>query len=268
MILIGSGCTDTGRLRPNNEDCFAVDDALSLFLVADGMGGHAAGEVASRTAVDTVHQEVRRLVHSPAGRREPFRADAVLNTAFLRANAVIQESADGDPDRRGMGTTLTALWCPGDQLVLAHVGDSRAYMLRKTELLQLTRDHRLMAEIGASDEEERRSPLAHVLTRALGPHSEIEVDTGRVHLQDGDRLLVCSDGLYSELTDEGIVSLLHASGGPGAACRSLVGTANRMGGRDNITAVVVHVYAGMHPLSPRRLWHRISNRIRLRSADG
>jgi len=266
MHVIGSGHTDTGRVRANNEDCFASDDRLSLYLVADGMGGHAAGEVASRIAVDTVVEEMEPYCGSGGSLtqsgQEPVVPEDVLRSAFMKANRAIRDAASTDRARQGMGTTLTAAWCVNDSVVVSHVGDSRAYLFRKYSLERLTRDHRLVTELPAHEGQSEYTSLAHVLTRALGPGPDIDVDTVRVSLQNGDRILLCSDGLHSELDDEGILSIVHAAGGPSQACRELVGTANRLGGRDNITAVVICAYSSFSRVGVRELFDWILNRVR------
>jgi len=261
MLLLGHGRTETGLIRPNNEDCFEVDNRLPLYLVADGMGGHAAGEVASRVAVRTVLAEVRRECAragtGPAGVLDPRLAERILVAAFQAANAAIRETAAGDPAMLGMGTTLTGAWCVADTLVIGHVGDTRAYLLRTAGLQRLTRDHHLMAELGREPKEDCSSPLAHVLTRALGTGSEVEVDTRHVTMQEEDRILLCSDGLYSEIADDGILSIVHAAKGPAQASGALVHTALCRGGRDNITAVVVCAYSSL-----LRFWaHRLRQRL-------
>ncbi len=266
MLLLGHGRTETGLIRPNNEDCFEVDNRLPLYLVADGMGGHAAGEVASRVAVATVRAEVRRecarVGKAPAGVTDPLLAEKILVAAFQAANTAIRETAASDRAMLGMGTTLTGAWCVADTLVIGHVGDTRAYLLRTTGLERLTRDHHLMAELGQEPKEDCSSALAHVLTRALGTGSEVEVDTRHVMVQGDDRILLCSDGLYSEIADDGILSIVHAARGPAQASGALVHTALCRGGRDNITAVVICAYSSL-----LRYWvHRLRQGLTKREA--
>jgi len=264
LHLLGHGLTDTGLVRSNNEDCFEVDDRLPLYLVADGMGGHAAGEVASRVAVSTVLAEVKReCARTGLGEKgfvNPLLAEEILVAAFHSANTAIRETAADDPGMLGMGTTLTGAWCVANTLVISHVGDSRAYLLRASNLERLTRDHHLMAELGEAGTGDGRSRLAHVLTRALGTGPEVEVDTNRVDVRAGDRILLCSDGLYSEVAHEGILSIVHAARRPAQASGDLVRTALRLGGRDNVTAVVVCVYSSLLRYWTCRLRQWISKR--------
>lgn len=234
-FAVGSA-TDVGRVRQNNEDNLLVSEPL--FAVADGMGGHAAGEVASEIAVDML--------------REHFDADPTANglaDAVRAANRAVWERAQGDGRLRGMGTTLTAvaLVADGDEEVLAvvNVGDSRAYRLSQGHLEQLTEDHSLVEELvrtgRISAAEAQVHPQKHVLTRVLGVDRDVEVDCFRVVPYRGDRYLLASDGLFNEVDDEDIASTLRRIDDPDEAARSLVEAAKTAGGADNITAVVVDV---------------------------
>ncbi|HEY4280263.1 MAG TPA: Stp1/IreP family PP2C-type Ser/Thr phosphatase [Conexibacter sp.] len=222
--------SDTGRARRANEDNFFA--RAPLFVVADGMGGAQAGEVASRLAAETF----------ATGLPEGGTTEERLATRVLEANNRIHTLSREDRDRAGMGTTLTAAYLDGEELSVAHVGDSRAYLWRDGELTRLTRDHSLVDELvrrgKLTEEEAADHPQRSIITRALGPEPEVEVDTRTYRAQDGDVLLLCSDGLTSMITEQLIAGILRAAEGLEAAGRELVDAANAAGGRDNITVVL------------------------------
>lgn len=225
-------CTDVGRVRPTNEDsalCFAP----GVCLVADGMGGHAAGEVASALLVQTV-QSYLEAEARPWGEESLRRAVRAANTAILA-------EASQFPACEGMGTTATVFSYADDKGVWAHVGDSRLYLFRRGTLLQMTRDHSYvegLVENGSITQAEARiHPRKNVLTRAVGVEKEVEIDTGSFELMAGDTVLLSTDGLTNMVTDEEVASLL--SGSAEDPARALVDAANAAGGKDNITAVVV-----------------------------
>jgi len=240
MTLLRSGsATDTGLVRSVNQD-LAVETA-NLFAVADGMGGHAGGEVASRLAVDALAVAFGR---QPTG--------AGLSEAVTEANAVVWQRSNEDPELRGMGTTLTAVALVNedghDVLALVNVGDSRSYRFHDGALTQITTDHSLAEEMVRTGElssaEAAVHPHRHILTRALGVSSEVAVDLWRIQPVRGDRFLLCSDGLTNELTEEQIGEVLSSVGDPDDAAGLLVQAARTHGGSDNITAVVVDVVLG------------------------
>jgi protein phosphatase len=222
--------TDTGRQRNANEDSFFV--RAPIFVVADGMGGAQAGEVASKAAADAFDVDL------PEGPPEQ-----VLRETILAANRTIHELARADPSRAGMGTTLTALIVDalGEEVAIGHVGDSRAYRLRAGKLEQLTRDHSLVEEMRRkgqiTDAQAEDHPQRSIITRALGPEPEVEPDLQTVPAAAGDVFLICSDGLTTMLGEEQIAKLLAGASSMSAAVRALVDEANRAGGRDNITAL-------------------------------
>jgi protein phosphatase len=238
--------TDPGRVRKANED--GVLAAPDVFAVADGMGGHAAGEVASAVALETVRSRLDPRVATMASVTDVVRA----------ANEAVHRRSLEDPATRGMGTTLTliapASGPDGDRLVLANVGDSRAYLLADGELRQLTRDHSYVEEMLAAGqitaEEARRHPHRHVVTRVLGVDPSVAVDTWLLTPERGDRYLLCSDGLINEVADEEIARLIVAASDPQAAAEALVAAANAAGGRDNITVVVIEVVDATGPSAP------------------
>jgi protein phosphatase len=249
--IASGGVTDLGRVRTNNEDCYKIVEPLNLFVLSDGMGGEAHGEIASAMAVETVVKHCLDLDANPAAKViGPVQHDwsartKRLSTAIHLANRNIFKSAEENADQRGMGATLTAVWIDGANLSIAHVGDSRAYLLRGGSLLQLTRDHSLVAEqvrrgILTSAEAEE-SDMQSVLLRALGAQAEIEVDVEEHTLFPRDVLLLCSDGLTRMVTDPEIAGTLQAETNPERAAEKLVALANERGGPDNITVVIVRL---------------------------
>jgi protein phosphatase len=229
-IVEQAGRTDVGRQRSANEDSLVVRPPL--FAVADGMGGAKAGEVASAVAVEAV--ETARESGEPA--------EAQLAGIVRDANRRIYDLAVADESRRGMGTTLTLAKVHDGEISLAHVGDSRAYRMRDGELSQLTRDHSLVAELERSGqitpEAAEHHPQRSIITRALGPEPDVEVDTYTLAGRDGDLFLICSDGLTSMISDEEVTSILRSAESLDAAADALVRAANQSGGKDNITVIL------------------------------
>jgi PPM family protein phosphatase len=223
--------TDTGRQRNANEDSLFVD--APLFVVADGMGGAQAGEVASRAAAESFAQNL-----------PPAPPERLLEETIEGANRTIHELARKDPSLTGMGTTTTAALVDLDseEVAIGHVGDSRAYRLRGGKFEQLTRDHSLVEEMRRkgqlTDAQAEDHPQRSIITRALGPEPEVEVDLQTVPAQAGDVFLICSDGLTTMLDDEKIAHILSRATSLQSAVRALVDEANRAGGRDNITVVI------------------------------
>ena len=236
MIELRAGsATDVGQVRTNNQDALLV--ASPLFAVADGMGGAAAGEVASATAIGALGQ-----AFAAAGAA----TSETLLGAAQAANRAVWDQAEANPEMRGMGTTLVALAAvDGDRLAVINVGDSRLYTLHGDDFHQVTADHNLVAELVAegrlSKEEAEFHPRRNILTRALGVDPEVPIDLIVVDAVPGDRFLLCSDGLPREVRDEEIASLLRRLADPQEAARELVAEAKRNGGNDNITVVVVDV---------------------------
>jgi protein phosphatase len=242
------GGTDVGQKRQVNEDSFLCDDELGLWVVADGMGGHAAGEVASREAVDTIHGMVKRdkpkLSLPTEGSDEALRiASRLLEGAVQAATYLVYGMAELDANKAGMGTTISAMMSLGSHAVTAQVGDSRIYRLRNSIAEQLTEDHTLinwqLKQGLITEDEARTSRHKNVITRAVGNREYVQVDTTAVAVCAGDQYLLCSDGLYSYLKDDEISSVAN-SGGQNSVDR-FIKLANRRGGRDNITAVLVEI---------------------------
>jgi len=243
----GAGLTDIGRVRASNQDGFAVLNDVGLWIVADGMGGHAGGDVASRLAVESITEQVRRHAgtDSLSQARQAW-TETQLRQLIEAAHHTIRNNAFEHPHLGGMGTTVVVLSIPSGsipRLSLAHVGDSRAYLLRAGTLFQLTQDHSLVEEHVRSGRLSRQDaathPLRHVLTRALGIEDAVEPDSSTHQLQPDDLILLCTDGLTKMLDDGRIAdTLLYTGRSPEAACLALVEEANRRGGEDNVTVVV------------------------------
>jgi len=247
MRTEGAGLTSVGRVRENNEDFFQILPRHNLYLLADGMGAHAAGEVASRMAVETIARYLTdKEVTWPVDVKREASAAERLVYAIRKANAQVFESAKSEPKWRDMGTTVVAMQLVGDRIVIVHVGDSRAYRWRGGALQCLTRDHSLAAE---SPEQYAKyaavfgqQRLKNIVTRAIGVEHTVEMDTFEEQAQAGDRYLLCSDGLTGMLEDAELAALLSRDGGNlETLCKTLVASANERGGRDNITVVLVEV---------------------------
>ena len=244
------GLTDVGQRRDHNEDALLIDADLGLFVIADGMGGHAGGATASRLAVETIRREIQAAkVDEPAlfgsgveGEENPL--PDLLGHAVERASAVIFEAALADPELAGMGTTTTAALVDGRAAFVAHVGDSRAYLLRGGHIYQVTQDHSLVAEqlrIGAiSAEEARNSRFKNIITRSVGFERNVVVDLMGLELEAGDTLVICCDGLSNLVEDQEILTIVEEHGV--AAVEKLVDLANDRGGDDNITVAVVRLH--------------------------
>jgi protein phosphatase len=248
-----AGASDTGRVRSGNEDALLL--APPLFAVADGLGGHQAGEVASRIAVDTLLAEAPRKADSKA-----------LGRAARAANRAVIDAAAQGRGRAGMGTTLTAVMLDGLRIAVAHVGDSRAYLMRRDGRLErITEDHSMVADLvrqgSLTEEESRVHPNRSVITRALGSDPNMVPDTFDVMAEPGDRLLLCTDGLSSLVSDDELADILSRHQEPTEAVNALIAAAQLAGGYDNITAVVVDLAGGAHesgtasrrPAGPRAL---------------
>lgn len=233
MRLLAGAATDVGMVREGNEDGFLIDDRLQLFAVADGMGGHQAGEVASATALEALRASVA--------------TGTALEQAVTAANSAVFEKASADEALRGMGTTLTTLSIDPDgvELLIGHVGDSRAYLIRDGELRQITEDHSLVEELvregRLTPEQADVHPQRSIITRALGIDAEVSVDLVPIDIRAGDRILLCSDGLTTMLRPSDIATILRREPDPGRAADLLVDAANAAGGEDNITALIVEV---------------------------
>jgi protein phosphatase len=246
------GQSDTGLKRQHNEDRILASDVLGLYAVADGMGGHAAGEVASEAAIKALEEFVARTRDDPDftwpfGRHEEYDLEEnILHSAVALANRQVCRLSEKNAALGGMGTTLAALYMPEDKAYLCHVGDSRVYLLREGGLQGLTVDHSWVNEQVQrnliSQEEARQHRWRNVITRALGSREDVEIDLTRIEPQPGDLFLICSDGLTSMVDDATITQCLaSANGDLAGACAELVKKANAAGGLDNVSVVLVSV---------------------------
>jgi serine/threonine protein phosphatase PrpC len=242
--------SDVGRKRKENEDSFLASDDTGVYIVADGMGGHAAGEVASAKAVEVVKdvfvkngELLKRLSKDPSSSNK-LAVQGLMEQAVQRACSEIYKVAAADSTKRGMGTTFVGMAVAGDRAVIGHVGDSRIYLLRSGQVHRLTEDHTLVnAQIKAGQitkEQAATSQYRNVITRAVGIQESVQVDTLLVDLVPGDLYLLCSDGLHGYLADEEVVPLMSAEP-VDQLPRKMIDLANSRGGKDNITAVVVKV---------------------------
>jgi PPM family protein phosphatase len=241
--------TDVGMKREHNEDSFLVNEDLGLYVVCDGMGGHAGGETASRLAVQTVEKE---LISARLRADDPFASDegfektplaTALQEAIEGACSMVYRTSRSQPELGGMGTTCIALLLQRDLAVVGHVGDSRAYLVREGGILQLTEDHSLVNEqVRAgllTSEEAKHSRLRNIITRSVGFEEDVLVDVSAFETRTGDRFLLCSDGLSNLVSMEEIRVTLASERDPADVCKSLVGLANERGGDDNVTVVAV-----------------------------
>ena len=250
MDIAARGQTDVGQKRDHNEDSLLVDDDLRLFIVADGMGGHAGGGTASRIAVDTIQSrilEARRADPELFARPGPLEESPVrelLREAVEGACANIYRAAQGDPALAGMGTTVTSALVSGANAYVAHVGDSRCYLARRAHIYQVSEDHSLVNEqlkAGAiTADEARHSRFKNIITRSVGFEADVAVDMMGLELEAGDRLVLCCDGLSNLVDDDEILDIVTATALDDTPQR-LIDLANERGGDDNITVIVIHV---------------------------
>lgn len=252
MKIRYAALTDTGKVRDNNEDNYLALPEHGLFVVADGMGGHNAGEVASKMAVETIAEEAQ---HLPAlntkipflkrllGHKENFNPVQWLHDSIIRANERIYKTAQASKGKKGMGTTLVLVLKREQALLTAHVGDSRAYRYRKKQLAQLTKDHSLAEEMVRqgllTEEEALYSAPSNVLTRALGVRQDVSEEIIYHSVEPGDLFLLCSDGLYNMVEEEEMLRIFSKTKlSLEEKIAHLVGEANQQGGKDNITAIL------------------------------
>ena len=237
MLLRSAASTHVGMRRQANEDRYAIVPELGLYLVADGMGGHKAGQVASHLAAEGAIRAIDALQGASVSLAERLRH------AVACANREIFTAAQAKPELSGMGTTFVGMLFGGERLALAHVGDSRAYLLRQGRLRGLTDDHSIVGELlrrhEISEEDAAQHPHRHVLTRALGVRPRTEPDLAEMTPQEGDVFVLCSDGLTGHVEDDEIAERLANEDDLEAAAAGLVDAANRAGGQDNITVLLV-----------------------------
>jgi protein phosphatase len=253
MLVASSGITNVGLKRSGNEDCFSKEDALGLYVVADGMGGHQAGEVASQIAVDLINKSFRRWVEQKAYEDELFgfpdnsvtiQGNYLLSSIRI-ANRVVYEMSLEHERYQGMGTTVATLFVASSLIIAANVGDSRIYMVRDGHIERLSKDHTIVAEqveMGVMTEEEASSaPLKHVLTRNLGSAENVEAEIFEIEPSNNDRFILCSDGLTDLVSDREILEMAQDEDDPGNLCNQLVEKVLTRGAHDNTTVVSVFV---------------------------
>ncbi len=250
MRPVAAGLSDVGRQRAHNEDRYILLPQFGVFVVADGMGGHQSGEVASRMAANAIASYFR------GGHGREVNGEEKLRSAVASANAKIFARADDSRSHRGMGTTVVAASFSRDGAIhVAHAGDSRCYRLRDKTLVQLTRDHSLVSDALLERPDLSESDLAYlprnVITRALGIGPAVDVDVRTEPIALGDRYLLCSDGLHGLVSDQEIAQILIEERVLTAACERLVARANEHGGKDNITAVLIQIEEEDEPWSMR-----------------
>lgn len=264
MRLRAGAATHTGRVRVLNEDAHALREEQGLFVVCDGMGGQAAGEVASQLAVATIVEHLtapprETAAASPADNGDYLPTTNRLADAVRRSNQAIYDEAQKVSGQAGMGTTVVGAWLEQSMASVAHVGDSRAYLWHDGRLQALTSDHSLVeAQVAAGlldREQSLASPEQNVLLRALGREPDVDVELNEVPVQSGDYVLLCSDGLTRMVPEPDMAAVIARAREPQRICDELVDAANRNGGPDNITVIVVEVEGS----SWRRLWNRWRN---------
>ncbi len=235
-----AGRTDVGVVRSGNEDSFLLEPQHGVFIVADGMGGHAAGEVASDMAVRIVGGALAGVVG-----KEDSTAAEVIRQAIMDANGQIFQRTLVEQDKRGMGTTTTAMVINGARYLIGQVGDSRAYVLRAGTLMQITKDHSYVQEqVDAgylTPEQARTHPYSNVITRCVGANSEVAPDIYVGAVREGDMFLLASDGLTGMLEDDEVLALMESADQPGPLVDQLISEANRRGGLDNVTVIVIRI---------------------------
>lgn len=240
LTVTAFGRTDVGVVRTDNEDNYLLIPDEGLYIVADGMGGHAAGEVASEMAVRIIARELRDVA-----REDEERAADTLRTAIRRANEQIFQRTLNEQDKRGMGTTATAMLILDAKYLIGHVGDSRAYVLREEEMVQLTKDHSYVQEqVDAgylTPQQARVHPYSNVITRCVGANDDVDPDVYGGTLRGGDLYLLASDGLTGMLEDHEMKEILQNGSDMDTALDELINTANGRGGLDNITAIILQV---------------------------
>lgn len=232
-----AGLSDIGLQRRTNQDSYYLSPAGDLFIVADGMGGHAGGHEASQIAVKTI------LGHIAAYTASDISSSMLLEQSILLANDAILDDQQAHPERADMGTTVVTLMLRGDQIWCAHVGDSRLYLLRESGFFQLTQDHTWVAQSikngNLKPEQQQHHPWRHVLSQCVGREDLLSVETQRVYVEPSDRILLCSDGLTDELSDDAIITYLQSADTCEEAVNRLAEAAKAQGGRDNITAIAL-----------------------------
>ncbi|MBE9536527.1 MAG: Stp1/IreP family PP2C-type Ser/Thr phosphatase [Proteobacteria bacterium] len=245
MKLLAGAYSDKGVKRSKNEDFFCVDEKAGLMAVADGMGGHASGEIASRMVIEVLSDYINSGA-AACGIETEGGGEALLAGAIKMANSTVYGASQDSPSLRGMGSTLVVALIRGERLNIAHVGDSRIYLIRAGCIEQLTDDHSLISEQLRegliSEEDAKKSSIGNIITRSMGVGQEVEADFSEMSIADGDIIILCSDGITTMLSDETILSETLDARSPSTLSRRLVDLANEAGGSDNITLVAIYIY--------------------------
>jgi serine/threonine protein phosphatase PrpC len=256
MTIELTAAVDAGRARSNNEDSVATDDAVSLAVLADGMGGYNAGEVASHMATSFIATELGRWLREASSQASDAEVRRAMDICVENANRAIFEAANANPQYAGMGTTLVVAVFREGRLLLGHVGDSRCYRLRGGKLAQITRDHSLLQEqIDAgliTPEQAAFSANKNLVTRAVGVEDNVLLETHQHEVQPGDIYVLCSDGLSDMVDDSGLEQLLQAHDALPECARALIAAANDAGGKDNISVILARASGGAS--APSRSW--------------
>jgi PPM family protein phosphatase len=258
MTIELHAAVDPGRARSNNEDSVATDDAVALAVLADGMGGYNAGEVASNMATSFIRSELGRWLREASSQASDAEVRRAMDICVDNANRAIFNAANSNPQYAGMGTTLVVAVFRDNRVLLGHVGDSRCYRLREGKLQQITRDHSLLQEqIDAgliTPEQAAFSANKNLVTRAVGVEDTVLLETHQHDVQDGDVFLMCSDGLSDMLDDEGIAQVLAQHESLETRTRALIDAANDAGGKDNISVILGRASGNAAPPAARSWW--------------
>jgi len=253
LKISAAGLSDVGLKRETNEDFLAMDNSTNLYIVADGMGGHLAGEVASKVAVKIVQKNVNNWINKNSPLTEIFdfpdmtlsQRGNYLSSSIKLANRVIYEMSQEYTEYKGMGTTIVILAVMPSTIIAANVGDSRIYLIRGDSMEPLSKEHSMVAEqleMGLiSEEEAKTSPLRHILTRNLGSSETVDADVFEIEHIDNDRFLLCTDGLTDLVSDNEILNIIKNGNDPEHICQQLISEANKRGGNDNITVSLISV---------------------------
>jgi len=253
LKIVAAGLSDVGLKREKNEDCLAMDNSTKLYIVADGMGGHLAGEIASKVAVQIIQKNVTNWINENSPVTEIFdfpdmslsKRGNYLSSSIKLANRVIHEMSQEYTEYKGMGTTIVILAIMSSTIIAANVGDSRLYLIRGDSMEPLSREHSMVAEqleMGLISEEEAKiSPLRHILTKNLGSTDTVNADIFEIEHVDNDRFLLCTDGLTDLVSDNEILGIIKNGDEPESICQQLISEANKRGGNDNITVSLICV---------------------------
>lgn len=247
MKLIAHGKTDKGLVREENEDVFCIEGDYGFLAVADGMGGYASGEVASKMVIDIIRDYLKNEEEPLAEEYHPKYSKLTnrMMSGIRLANRAIYDASRSQSKLNGMGTTVAAVLFSGDRLSIAHVGDSRVYLIRGGNIEQITDDHTVVSEQVErglmTKEEATESHMRHILTRALGTAPEVKVDMDELTVSEGDKFVLCTDGLSELVSDDEILFTVLSSNTPEVACNELVNMAIQKGGDDNVTVIVASV---------------------------